>query len=474
MRRSTRLLQVGLLSVTVAALVVPFGVRMVPALVPPPAPATANLPAAQKLPPTLAGVSLLGQTGTQAPLPATSALSAALTPILSVSGGSYSGQVLDAATGTVLFDRQASTAIIPGSNLKLFTAAAVLSTMDPQSRFSTFVKRSADGSTLTLVAGGDALLGEQASDPSAIDGRAGLATLAQQTAAELAKNPKKSVRLLLDDSLFSGPTLSSAWEQGDIDAGEIAPIYPLALHSALAVPGSGLGRPQDAALTAAQVFAQALKAQGVTVDGAVARVGSGSSGSSAPAGGTVLASVDSATVAEQVGYMLTNSDNYVAEVLARMAAMASGQPGSFDAATKLTMTTATSLGVPSAGLVITDNSGLSGGDRVSPAQLAALLRQLAQGSDPRLRFAVAGLPIAGLNGTLETRYDGPSTGAAAGLVRAKTGTLNTVSALSGTVVDADGRLLVFSLVANDITAGAKTAQPVLDKAATVLAACGCR
>ncbi|WP_443334021.1 D-alanyl-D-alanine carboxypeptidase [Streptomyces sp. MNU103] len=62
---------------------------------------------------------------------------------------------------------------------------------------------------------------------------------------------------------------------------------------------------------------------------------------------------------------------------------------------------------------------------------------------------------------------------AAGLVRAKTGTLTGVNTLAGTVVDRDGRLLAFAFLAND-TAGAEAAQSTLDKAATALATCGCR
>ncbi|WP_055693778.1 D-alanyl-D-alanine carboxypeptidase, partial [Streptomyces prasinopilosus] len=62
---------------------------------------------------------------------------------------------------------------------------------------------------------------------------------------------------------------------------------------------------------------------------------------------------------------------------------------------------------------------------------------------------------------------------AAGVVRAKTGTLTGVNALAGTVVDREGRLLVFAFLATGTT-DQTTAQTALDKAATALAACGCR
>ena len=94
--------------------------------------------------------------------------------------------------------------------------------------------------------------------------------------------------------------------------------------------------------------------------------------------------------------------------------------------------------------------------------------------DTRLRAALDGFPIAGLTGTLDTRYGDDSTVRGAGLVRAKTGTLNTVLALSGYVVDADGRLLVFSFIGNGLTPGATGNRDALDRAAAALAACGCR
>ncbi|MCU1511753.1 MAG: D-alanyl-D-alanine carboxypeptidase/D-alanyl-D-alanine-endopeptidase, partial [Arthrobacter sp.] len=71
------------------------------------------------------------------------------------------------------------------------------------------------------------------------------------------------------------------------------------------------------------------------------------------------------------------------------------------------------------------------------------------------------------------RYLDASTARGAGLVRAKTGTLNTVTALSGYVVDADGRLLVFSFIGNGLTPGAAN-KTALDRTASVLAGCGCR
>ncbi len=102
-----------------------------------------------------------------------------------------------------------------------------------------------------------------------------------------------------------------------------------------------------------------------------------------------------------------------------------------------------------------------------------MVRAITSGADTRLRAGLAGFPVAGLTGTLGDRYMDAATARGAGLVRAKTGTLNTVIALSGYVVDADGRLLVFSFIGNGLTPGAAN-KAALDRTASVLAGCGCR
>ncbi len=85
--------------------------------------------------------------------------------------------------------------------------------------------------------------------------------------------------------------------------------------------------------------------------------------------------------------------------------------------------------------------------------------------------ALDGLPIGGLTGTLDDRFTG-STSDAAGRARAKTGTLTGANALAGSVVDDDGRLLVFAgMVAG---AGTPEARAALDRFVATLAACGCR
>jgi D-alanyl-D-alanine carboxypeptidase/D-alanyl-D-alanine-endopeptidase (penicillin-binding protein 4) len=289
----------------------------------------------------------------------------------------------------------------------------------------------------------------------------------------------------VDDSLFSGPALNPAWQSGDVAAGEVAPVYPLALNSARYDPAVTTGpRPQDAAMTAGEEFAARLRtagaAAGLTVAAAVERLPQ--AGTTAPAGpegeGTsqpvVLGEVQSATVAEQVNLMLQDSDNYLAEALGRLTALADGLPGSSDGATAAVGAQLAAAGLAAEGMKLVDVCGLAMGNQVPARQFSEVVRAITSGADTRLRAALDGFPVAGLSGTLDTRYGDAATARGAGLVRAKTGTLNTVLALSGYVVDADGRLLVFSFIGNGLTPGAAGNKEALDRAATALAGCGCR
>ena len=171
-----------------------------------------------------------------------------------------------------------------------------------------------------------------------------------------------TVNVLLDDSLFSGPSLSQAWSPEDVAAGEMAPLYPLALNSARFDPAKTTGpRPQDAAMTAAEAFAARLTAAaaagGLSVAPGVARGRPGD----APEGGhaKVLAEVQSATVGQQVDLMLQTSDNYLAEVMGRMTALGVGRPGSSDDAIAAVLQQVKDMGIPTDSLRAADVSGLA-------------------------------------------------------------------------------------------------------------------
>jgi D-alanyl-D-alanine carboxypeptidase/D-alanyl-D-alanine-endopeptidase (penicillin-binding protein 4) len=118
-------------------------------------------------------------------------------------------------------------------------------------------------------------------------------------------------------------------------------------------------------------------------------------------------------------------------------------------------------GVPIAGVVIADGSGLSQLDRLTAAAVTSLLEVAWNNPVMKLPFWSA-LPIAGVNGTLEDRMEkAPARGA----VRAKTGTTNEASALSGFVRDR----YVFAVLQNGAPVLTWSARKAEDRFATALA-----
>ena len=132
-----------------------------------------------------------------------------------------------------------------------------------------------------------------------------------------------------------------------------------------------------------------------------------------------------------------------------------------------------SLGLSTAGVTIRDGSGLSRQDAVPPSLLTDVIALMAGTDAPEWSWPVlSGFPIAGLTGTLADRFQSADTFAGAGLVRAKTGTLDGITTLAGTVVDTDGHLIAFAIMADDVP-DIVTSREGLDRVAAILATCGC-
>jgi D-alanyl-D-alanine carboxypeptidase/D-alanyl-D-alanine-endopeptidase (penicillin-binding protein 4) len=403
-----------------------------------------------------------------APVPAGARLDALLTPLLGqpALGSAVSMDVVDVRTGDHLTRLGHEAARTPASTAKLLTAAAALATLGPDETLPTRAVRGAAAGDVVLVGGGDMLLAAGQGDPDAVDGHAGLADLAAATAASLKDAGVGRVTVHLDDSLFTGPATAPGWRPTDVSSGFVAPVQAVAVDAGRTRSGKYAPRAPDPAAAAAARFAQALRAAGVDVVGGVARA-------TAPAGADVLGEVRSASVGDLVEYALTESDNTVAEVLARLVAHDTGRPASFAGAGPAVVAAVSGIDVPVTGAVLTDGSGLGDGSRVAPVTLTAILTAAASDDRPELRPILSGLPVAGVSGTLADRFDQRGQRPAAGVVRAKTGSLSGVSSLAGTVVDVDGRLLAFAVLADRVT-GSEPARRALDQVATTIAGCGCR
>lgn len=403
-----------------------------------------------------------------------SALAASLAdPSLGTSLGISIG---DALTGTSLLEVDPATARTPASTTKLLTAAAVGATLDPELRLVTRVVQGSDPTDLVLVAGGDTLLAAGGGDPEAVAGRAGVGDLAQQVAAAVGAGGTTSVRLRLDLSYAAGPQYPATWNPADVTAGYTQGVSMIGLESQR--PRVFMPSPTDPGRQVLRVLAKQLQAQGIT-----AKLPTGSGDDSAASGAAVaedapvLGSVESAPLSDVLEFALATSDNAMTEGLARQAA---ASVGARTATTKETaawvVKTVTDLGVDTTGVRLLDTSGLSSGQMIPARTLAEVLALSATGTSPALSRTVAGLPVAGVDGTLSGRFEEPGARSAAGLARAKTGTLTGASALAGTVVDRDGRLLTFVLLADAVPASTGTlgAQAALDRFVATITACGCR
>lgn len=373
--------------------------------------------------------------------------------------------VADRLTGEVLARSRPDEARTPASTIKLLTAAAALATLDPATTLPTRAVAGARDDEVVLVGGGDMMLAPGAGDPDAVVGHAGLADLASQVARELALRGTTTVRLLVDDTLFTGPTTSPGWTPGNLGQGYVAPVTALAVDIGRVSDRDLVPRATDPSITAARRLVELLAEQGITVDGSPKR-------GIAPADARQLGEVRSAPLEQVVGYALTTSDNTIAEVIGRLVAIGQGLPASFSGATQAVLHVVDTLGVDTAGAHITDCSGLAAGSAISPRTLVAVLSLVFDESHPRLRPVAATMPIAALTGTLSDRF---GDGGARGEVRAKTGSLTGVTTLAGMVLTQDGRQLVFAVMADATPAGGQAApRKAIDQLVTDLAGCGCR
>ncbi|RYV49980.1 D-alanyl-D-alanine carboxypeptidase/D-alanyl-D-alanine endopeptidase [Pengzhenrongella frigida] len=401
-----------------------------------------------------------------APVPAAAAVTALLDalaadPRLGPSAGIV---VADQLTGEILAQHDLATPHTPASTAKLVTAVAALSALGADQTVQTRVVRGGDGQ-IVLVGGGDMMLAAGAGDPAKVNGRAGLADLARQAARELTLAGTTTVTLAVDDTLFSGPALSPAWDPSHLTNGFTAPVTALAVDvAALRTDVDYPPRQSDPSLSAGSAFATALAAEGITVTGSPVR-------GTADAGALQLGAVESAPIGEVVDYFLESSDNVITEVVGRLVAIDAGLPGSFDGATDAVLARVHQLGVDTTGARLVDASGLADGSALPAQTLLGLLTLITDPKHTELRPVAVGMPIAGLRGTLSGRF---SSSAARGLVRAKTGSLSGVTSLAGTVIDADGRQLLFVVVADQTPAGGQGAPRVaIDAFVESLAGCGC-
>ena len=351
--------------------------------------------------------------------------------------------VVDLTTGKPVYTHNLSLPLIPASNQKLAVTYACLLALGPGFRFGTDVL--GEGELNGGFWQGDIVL-KGYGDPtlSTLD----LLKLASQLHAQGIR--RIGGRVVGDESFFDAKRVGPGWKPWFF-INESAPLSALTVDRA-----QYRGRTtRDPALAAALTFRAALLRVGISVAG---RAMTGQ----ADAEAVPLASIESVPLQQVLRYMGHESDNFTAEILLKqLGAGYSDQGTSASGATVIRQLLAEQQ-IPLAGVRIVDGSGLSRYDRLTANAVVAMLR--ASWLDVDLReILLSSLPVAGRSGTLDSRMRGT---AAAGRVRAKTGTLSEASALSGYA----NRRYAFSVIQNGSPVSTFWARKAQDRFAAVLAA----
>lgn len=424
------------------------------------------------------------------------------------------------ADGRTLFEHNGQKLFNPASNMKLLTTAAALWYLGPSYRFRTEARRDpklADG----IVDGNLYLKGY--GDPTLTSEEVfGLVN-------EIALHGITQVKgdLIVDDSFFDAVAEGPGWEQERSDQAYAAPIGALSVDfgtfNVRVLPGPRAGDPASVVVWPPVASIEVTPAVYTIGDGARARVWVGTSrkepdrvrvtvrgtisaddtegvsvrrrvnNPSVYAGELIQAMLQlrgvevkgkvkvgrmprsgvvhvtthfSRPLAEITSILNKYSNNFMAEqILKTLGAELFEAPGTWEKGGKAMERLLVESGVPAGSFVLGNGSGLNDVNRVTPAQLTRVLAAMHARFEVQPEF-VASLAVAGSSGTIVGRFeDSP----ASSRLRAKTGSLNGVSALSGYVATQNERVLAFSIMMNDYPGRARTMWRIQDRIGVALA-----
>lgn len=335
------------------------------------------------------------------------------------------------------------TPLVPASNMKVLTGLAALARLG-DSPLRTVVRSAQPAGGVVngdvyLVGGGDPFLAvaDYADKYAAARAEAprtysSLETLADAVAAKGVRFVTGSI--VGDESRYDSVRFGPTWKSSYATLGEVGPQSALSVNHGFSVYFPTVVAAESPPQNAAEVFARLLNERGVAILGP-ARAGT------TPAGTVELASLDSFPMAQLVGEMMRHSDNLAAELLLKeMGARTTAQQGTTAAGVASMLDALSALGLDRNAIATVDGSGLDRSDRATCGVLAAAVETGGRGS-----ALDAAMPVAGVSGTLEDRFLGNP---AQGRLRAKTGSLSGVSALTGFVDAVSGVPITFSFISN--------------------------
>ena len=344
------------------------------------------------------------------------------------SGEALAVLVADRSSEDILFTSDADLALAPASVAKLFTAVAALRVLGPDYRMKTEVVDGGNGE-VWLVGGGDPTVTRSPGN----NYYGSTHSLQQLASATISALPGQTVTFVhIDDSRYARfARWDNTWRTNGWALGYVAPITSLQVDGDRDSPSLRLGRRStDPSGRAGAWFAGELS-QLIGVSVAVG-------GNSVAPPGPVIASVESAPVSELIAIMLRDSDNTLAEVLAREVALAL-EVDSIDAALHEALFPD---GDAPEGVYFQDGSGLSPLTMLTARSVVDLLGAI--DGDEALHPVLDDLPVAGETGSLRKRFK--VLGAeVVGKVFAKTGSIQGVRSLAGLIDAGENGELLFSI-----------------------------
>lgn len=370
--------------------------------------------------------------------------------------------IVDPQSGDTLYSHNAGKLFMPASNQKLLTGATALTQLGAEYRFVT--RFAAAGAISNGILDGD-LVVIPSGDPTFADSswrgdyRNAFRAMAESLSAKGISHIRGSI--VRGGTPFPDQSCGYGWELDDLNEPYGACVQDLFVNEGLTrVPR--MRTPTDTAMTSIAIrnprgfflgeLRAAMSARSISLQGMVdtTRV--------APAAGlTPLFEMRSPTLPSIITRMMKPSQNQIAEILFKTVGRETTGVGSADSGRRVVERQLRAWGADTLEFAVRDGSGMSRHDYVTPRTLVKVLDTMRRAATFDLWYA--SLPVGGIDGTLSSRMRGTP---AAGNVHAKTGTVDKARSLSGYVTTADGRMLIFSFLANNFTTPTREVERVQD------------